>query len=170
MLKYESERVSSKSQMCDFCIPILGRGGFPHTAKECALKQSARCSDCGSGVHFRTQCPKRRQHLHPQAKAMASIPASKPPPHIEMSNSVGAYMEYLRQNNVEIPKKISDIRSAVQTHLLEQDTPLVLVNPLPLNPSCPVDATLCKKMHGENMHCVEPPPVQKKKRVLVVKY
>jgi hypothetical protein len=158
--------------MCDFCIPILGRGGLPHTNKDCALKQTAHCSNCGSGVHFRTQCPKMQKSIHPLVKPIAASPTAKQPAHMEMSNSVIGYMEYLRQNGVEVPKKITEIRSAVQKHLLSQDTPLLLVNPPPMNPVCPVETTVCKKAHGDNMHCakaLEQPAEKKKNRLHVVK-
>jgi hypothetical protein len=88
-----------------------------------------------------------------------------------MADSNQGYCEYLRQNGIEIEKKQSDNRSAVQDHLLSLEPPMLLVNPPATTPMCSKDATLCKELHGDNMHCTLPlaaPPPKKKKLKLIV--
>ena len=160
-------KVSFKSitiKMCDFCIPIVGRGGQRHTEKDCAVKQSAHCPLCGPGTHFRSMCAKRRKPMAPNAKAIASVKPPKQPNHMFMADSNQGYCEYLRQNGIEIEKKQSDNRSAVQDHLLSLEPPQLLVNPPVMNPMCSKDATMCKEVHGDNVHCVPPPPPRRQKR------
>ena len=157
--------------MCDFCIPIVGRGGMAHTVKDCAIKQSAHCPHCGPGTHFRSGCPKKRKPLSPNAPAIASIKSAKQPPHLYMSDSNQGYCEYLRQNGLATDKKPAENRAAVQKHLLTQEQPLVLVNPPAMNPVCSKEAVHCKEMHGDNVYCIPPPPPpppKKKKLKLIV--
>jgi hypothetical protein len=85
-----------------------------------------------------------------------------------MADSNQGYCEYLRQNGLDIEKKQSDNRSAVQDHLLSLEPPLLLVNPPAMNPTCSKDVVYCKEVHGDNVHCVPPPPPKKKKLKLIV--
>ena len=142
-----------ESTMCDFCAPIVGRGGLWHTEKDCAVKQSAHCPLCGPGTHFKSMCPKRRKPMSPHAKPIASSKPPCNPPHMFMSDSNQGYCEYLRQNGLDIERKQSDNRSAVQQHLLSQDPPLLLVNPPAMIPVYSPEITHCKQMHGGNVHC-----------------
>lgn len=138
--------------MCDFCASILGRGGFPHTQKDCALKQSAHCPLCGPGTHFRNACPKKGKPLAPLAKPVASLPPPKQPNHLFMADTNQGYCEYLRQNELPVERKQADNRAAVQRHLMTLDPPLLLVNP-PVPKPTPAQETA-------------PNPIKKKKLIV----
>jgi hypothetical protein len=148
--------------MCDFCIPILGRGGMPHTVKDCCLKQSAHCPHCGPGTHFKSACPKKAKAVPTRAKPVASVKAAPTPPHMMMVDTNSGYCEYLFQNNVKAERKLADNRETVRKHLLSREDPLLLVNPPPLNPVCSEASVECKMVHGGNAACMPLKPAKKK--------
>ena len=139
------ESILSIHTMCDFCAPLLGRGGLKHTEKECALKQSAHCPLCGPGTHFRTMCPKKTKSPSPNAKPIASLKPPRQSNHMFMADTNQGYCEYLRQNDIPVERKQADNRMAVQEHLMSLDPPLLLVNPPPMHPISVTESAPKKK-------------------------
>jgi hypothetical protein len=81
-----------------------------------------------------------------------------------MADSNTGYVEYLKQNGLEIHRKQSDNKDAVAEHLLSRKTPLVLVtNQVPAPPSKKAEETVCHMEHGANEACVAAAPKTRKK-------
>jgi len=82
---------------------------------------------------------------------------------VVMEDSNSGYVEYLKQYGLEIYRKQSDNKVAVEEHLLSRKVPLMLVtNKVPTATVKPPAETACNSYHGANDICLAAPKQKKK--------
>jgi hypothetical protein len=142
--------------MCDFCKPILGPGGLSHIENSCALKQSAYCPLCGPNLHFADDCPNRsKRKLTDKTQAIPTASTELCEPYIIIPDKNNGYIEFLKQNELPISKKIQENRAQVKHHFTSREPPLVMVEPpKPLKPSKTKELPPCGVKHGANEFCM----------------
>jgi hypothetical protein len=142
--------------MCKFCDPILGSGGLPHTEESCVLKQSAYCPLCGPSLHFADDCPyKSNRKLTSKTQAIPTAVTESCDPYIVIANKNSGYVEFLKQNELPISKKIQENRARIKEHLASREIPLEMVEPpKPLKPSMIKEKPPCGVKHGANEVCM----------------
>ena len=150
--------------MCKICEPILGTKCVPHTEETCALRQAAYCPVCGPGTHFPRFCPKKPRRV-PRAAAPIATVETPPPekPIFLMSNSSDGYMEYLKQNCLEVSRKAQENRYTIEKHLASRETPMKLVTPIVPEKQVDCSSTECGIQHAGNEACAV------KKRIIRLK-
>lgn len=111
--------------MCRICDPVYKESKLtpkPHDEDACKLRKAMHCALCGKGSHFQDECPLKISPKPFQSPDTQTFKRSLPlkarteNPYV-MSNTVSAYVEYLRAFGVEVSTDLDTARELVEDHL-----------------------------------------------------
>jgi hypothetical protein len=140
--------------MCDYCLPIFGRGAKPHNITSCVLRQSAMCVICGPGKHETSECPRRNQNKV-TSESVQSICIRKPGkdrPYF-LSGTAESYIEFCKVHDINIDRHKETNERRIRLYLEARG--LTLSTPVKPPPPISAELTSCGHRHGMNELCRE---------------